>query len=462
MVRSKNSRIKIIFLVAVVFLISLSIFSYLRINSLIKSTQYVNQTNAVKFQLQEFYSEVLTAESLQRGYLITKEDYFTQKYNRSLVQIDVHLDRLRLLSNDNYSQRRNLDQLKQLLSQRKFDMNRNMSVSNYLALPKDIRMKSRNTMQDLHLQIKKMMNEEDVLLRIRMRTLLKDSTLTPLFTFLIIIASIVVLLGSYYLIFRELKISNRLRLEVLEQNTGLEAMNAELESFTYISSHDLQEPLRKIQIFVTRIIDKESNSLSQESLAYMLRTKDSANRMQNLIQDLLAYSRLKTESFLVEKIDISEMINDVKDDLSEEIASSGAIIKFNGVDSVFGISTQFRQLITNLVSNSIKFVRAGVSPIITIDNQEISGAQIVNMPANPILTYNKITIADNGIGFDEQYKKRIFEVFQRLHSQNEYIGTGIGLAIVKKIMENHHGFVSAESPRETGAVFTMYFPKLNN
>lgn len=243
-----------------------------------------------------------------------------------------------------------------------------------------------------------------------------------------------------------------------ENNEALAKMNKELESFTYISSHDLQEPLRKIQTFITRLIDLESEKISESGRNYLLRTQLSAKRMQNLIRDLLAYSRVNTELFTTENANLYTIIEEVKVDLDEEISEKGVVIEVKGNSDVRIIESQFHQLLTNLISNAIKFVEQNVAPHIIIENTLVTGKEVPFEHANLRLNYSKIIIIDNGIGFDIEYNNRIFEVFQRLHTIKEYPGTGIGLAIVKKIVDNHHGFISANSEPGKGAVFTVYVP----
>lgn len=243
-----------------------------------------------------------------------------------------------------------------------------------------------------------------------------------------------------------------------ETNESLEKMNKELESFTYISSHDLQEPLRKIQTFITRIVDVDAENLSDNGKNYLARTRDAANRMQNLIRDLLAYSRLNSEVFPTEEANLRDIVAEVKTDMDEEILEKNAIVEVKGHAHVTIIRSQFHQLLTNLISNSIKFTNADVVPHIIIQNTMVEGKQVPFDHADKHQHYTKLTIADNGIGFENEYKERIFDVFQRLHSISEFPGTGIGLAIVKKITDNHNGFISADSKPGKGAVFTIYIP----
>ena len=234
--------------------------------------------------------------------------------------------------------------------------------------------------------------------------------------------------------------------------------NKELESFTYISSHDLQEPLRKIQIFATRLIADESKNLSDKGKEYILRMQDAANRMQVLITDLLAYSRTTTSERKFEKSDLNAIIESVKKDFAETIAEKKAIIKVNEMCDADIIPFQFRQLMHNIIGNALKFSKPDLPPHILIKSRIIKGSKVNNQNLLPEKDYCHITITDNGIGFEPQYKDHIFELFKRLHDKEKITGTGIGLTIVKKIAENHNGVVTATSELNKGATFDIYIP----
>lgn len=247
---------------------------------------------------------------------------------------------------------------------------------------------------------------------------------------------------------------------LIHKNDELEKMNKELEAFAYVSSHDLQEPLRKIQTFTGRILEKENEHLSETGKEYLRRMRIAGERMQQLIQDLLAYSRTKTTDRKFESIDLALILEDIKEDLKDEFKQHNVIIETNDscAIKVKVIPFQFRQLIYNLVSNSIKFAKSNEAPVIKLFCKISEGSEMNFEKLIPNLTYYHLTVSDNGIGFNSEYKEKIFEIFQRLHGREEYSGTGIGLAIVKKIVDNHNGIITAEGELNVGATFNIYLP----
>lgn len=246
--------------------------------------------------------------------------------------------------------------------------------------------------------------------------------------------------------------------ELRQANVELEKMNQELASFAYVSSHDLQEPLRKIQAFASRVLESEYAGLTDAGKDYFGRMQGAARRMQLLIQDLLAYSRTNRKEKDFVQTDLNILVSGVLEDLDPSIQECHASVTVGVLPELPVIPFQFRQLFTNLISNSLKFRRENVPLEIHIQSDKVKGDSIALERINPDVDYYRIEIRDTGIGFDNAYGERIFEVFQRLHTRQEYEGTGIGLAICKKIVENHHGFITAWGDPGHGATFTIYLP----
>ena len=244
--------------------------------------------------------------------------------------------------------------------------------------------------------------------------------------------------------------------DVLElKNRELEQRNAELNSFSYVASHDLQEPLRKIQSFNSLILERESDCLTESAKDYFGRSMAAAGRMQELIKDLIDYSRVNAANWAFESIDLNQLLDEVKHDLNELITGKEAVIHTSTLPTTPVIEFMFRQLLQNLISNSLKYHRPGVSPVIRVNYQRIEPDYAI--PKSSDLMH-QLTVSDNGIGFDPAYSQRIFQLFQRLHGRSQYTGTGIGLAICHRIMQNHNGTILAEAVPNQGATFTMRWP----
>ncbi len=233
--------------------------------------------------------------------------------------------------------------------------------------------------------------------------------------------------------------------------------NKELLAFTYISSHDLQEPLRKIQTFATLIL--ESETLTENGKNNFQRMQLAAGRMQQLIDDLLAFSRISTTELKFEKVDLNVIVEDIKAELKDTLFEKKASIEALDLGPANIIAFQFRQLMYNLISNALKFSKADLPCRIQISSRIVQGNQLAIDSLAPEKKYCHITVKDNGIGFEQHFKEKIFELFQKLHGKEVYAGTGIGLAIVKKIIENHKGLITATSELGHGAQFDIYIPE---
>jgi light-regulated signal transduction histidine kinase (bacteriophytochrome) len=243
-----------------------------------------------------------------------------------------------------------------------------------------------------------------------------------------------------------------------EKNRELERSNIELASFSYAASHDLQEPLRKIRTFISRILQLEEGNFSAAGKDYFLRITKAAMRMQQLIDSLLSYSRVDTANGILVPTDLNELLRQTKENLRELIEENNAVVKAIALPTVRVIPQQFQQLFTNIISNAIKYKKKNVNPVISIEAGIVPASEVETDLPSSAETFWKISIVDNGIGFDAQYSTRIFELFQRLHGRNEYDGTGIGLAICKKIIQSHNGVITTESELGKGATFNIFLP----
>lgn len=244
--------------------------------------------------------------------------------------------------------------------------------------------------------------------------------------------------------------------------TKLEHSNRDLESFAYVVSHDLQEPLRKVQIFGDRLETKYGHVLDAKGLDYLERMRVAAARMQTLIRDVLTFSRVTTKGQPFAAVDLAEVARQVVSDLETRIEQLDGRVEIGDLNIIEADLTQMRQLLQNLISNGLKFHREGEPPFVKLRGCFLNGQEPTPTGCQQ-LKHSKgrlyqISVEDNGIGFEEKYLDRIFQVFQRLHGQDEYQGTGIGLAICRKIVERHGGSITARSTPGQGATFIVTLP----
>jgi signal transduction histidine kinase len=245
-----------------------------------------------------------------------------------------------------------------------------------------------------------------------------------------------------------------------QKNMELERSNKELTSFGYVASHDLQEPLRNIKIFINMVVERESANLSEKGKQLLTRVNSATGRMQRLIEDLLTFSRMQAFADEFVSVDLNAVIGEIKSLHSEAINENKIIISSAKLPVMQGIAFQLQQLFDNLITNSIKYSRQGTVLRINISSELISGQSILAEGGEAGRQYFRISVADNGIGFEQIYAHKIFEIFQRLHGKDEYSGTGIGLAICKKIVQNHNGVIYASGVPDEGATIYICLPVL--
>ncbi len=252
---------------------------------------------------------------------------------------------------------------------------------------------------------------------------------------------------------------NLLNQQLMENIMQLKATNEELDRFAYVASHDLQEPLRKIMIFGDRLASKYDELLGGDGKEYLERMRKASERMQLLINNILDFSKFSAASQSFEQTNLNRLVEEVLSDLEIEIERKKAKITVGNLPSLSVIPGQFRQLIQNLLSNSLKFCKADTTPEIKLYADSVKGENLPAFPGQvPTGDYCRIYVEDNGIGFDEEYAEKIFVIFQRLHSNHLFEGTGIGLSICKKIVEKHSGSIFATSTPDKGSVFTIVLP----
>ena len=577
-----------IFVIALFILVFTSSVTYKHTVVIAESTELLVHSYKIQIQLEQLESYVKDAESAQRGYIITNDSNFLQPYNSAREGIKKPLFSLKYLTSMNPQQQQNLDSLIRLVNLRFALLDASLDIiskenSNKRLLDENMT-KGKNVMDYMRIQISRIVDLETANFNKHQKKYNREISITPIFTLILFIFTMIFLIISYLKIQQDLTIlrktnekllisiestkhaeiigefgitqwdmktneisfsdnlysllgcepqsfeptienylkfvhpddrpivsdgtkrtidndtfppeyriirkdgalrhfksmgkiitdNERSKLHVgiarditlrhlsqvalVERNRELENIVNELESFNRVASHDLQEPLRKIQTFISRISDKELSKMSDTSKEYIEKIKTSANTMRLLIDDLLLYSRANKIEKIFEQTDFNILIEDVRQELSQTIEEKNAVLMVANLPKLNVIAFQIQQLFVNLIGNSLKYCNPNISPEINIDCELIQSNDYPILKTDTQKKYYKISITDNGLGFEQKYADTIFILFQRLHNKSEYPGTGIGLSICKKIVENHNGFITAEGKPGIGSTFTIYLP----
>lgn len=454
---------RFLFLVSLLVLVALSLLSYQRIKDLITYSDAVENTYRALNKTEEVFSLLKDAETGQRGFILTHSRTYLEPYYQSLSLIRRSYDSLRRLTADNPRQQLRIDSLNGLMARRLEIMGRavlyDTSRLGTRAERDAMLNRGKLTMDTIRYLVDRMRNEELRLLD--ERNGYKSSTARQTPTYLLALAALALMLlsGTFLLLNRELRRRLESQKELEQKIEALNRSNAELEQFAYVASHDLQEPLRKIRAFGSKLLMRHAEGLSQEGRTLIEKIEHSAARMQRLIDDLLSFSRLVRPVDARVPTDLNQVVQEVLNDLSETIQTQHATVQLDKLPTLDAQPSQLRQLFQNLFSNALKFSRSDVTPIIRVSCQRVKGSQVPQASGrlrDP--SYYQITVSDNGIGFDPQYAEKIFVIFQRLHGRFEYTGTGIGLAVCKRVVANHQGFIEAQSTPGQGATFLIYLP----
>lgn len=433
--------------------------------------EYESSTMLIN-KCEDVISIIKDAETGQRGYIITGDQRFLESYKSAQTYVEDEVSQLSELMKQNHIDNKIIDSLKTLVSRKirgtirtKIYVEELNFVTND-SLKKRL-IKGKATMDKIRSIIGNIKKGEQRRFEQKKTEANQKTTAS---VYIIIVTTAVSFLIFVVLLFN-LNKTVRVQLEteklLLQSQRSLEQQvyklnlsNNELEQFAYVASHDLQEPLRKIISFNERIQDKLKDN--DEIKPFLERMSNSATRMRTLIQDLLNFSHATKPVDTNEDINLEHLFNNILEDLESTIFAARAMVKIGPMPVIKGNNTQIRQLFQNLVSNAIKFSREGVSPVITISSQKAASQDLLVKSVkdfHPKFPYYMVVkVTDNGIGFEEQYAEQIFVIFKRLHGRSEFEGTGIGLSVVKKIIENHEGFIIAEGRPNQGATFTVGLP----
>jgi signal transduction histidine kinase len=428
-------------------------------------------TGDIIIELDDLHNLVLMAETGQRGYLLTEITEYLTPYEDALDRLSEQLDDMKELRSEVPGQRKRITSLALLVEQKIIELVHTVELAQAdkekRALKQVMSGRGRNLYKELRTQV-----EHIKLLEINYRNTLFSKLATvereAKVTFAISgITSGLLLLGLAFFARLNARSETKHRIELEHQNEvlaekvamrtkeltlysdELSRSNRELEDFAFVASHDLQEPLRKIRAFGDRLQSNYAHSLDKTGADYINRMTNAAERMSNLINDLLEFSRISTRGKPFTNVSLQTMIENTVEDLEVSIQESEATIMFGNLPEINADPSQMHHLFINLLSNAIKFRKTDVKPVIEIQyrQEEITAEQ-----------WHIITVRDNGIGFEQEFSDKIFSPFQRLHARTEYKGTGIGLAICRRIVERHGGNISATSELDIGTLFRIEIP----
>ncbi|WP_232073986.1 sensor histidine kinase [Spirosoma aureum] len=460
-----NRRIAFGFFVAMVLIASGFTLSFYSYNQYGNDTERVRHTYEVVGSLETILSLVKDVETGSRGYVLTNDTTYLEPYKIALTLLPVRLKQLHALMGDNALQVQRTTLLDQLV-EAKLEVSQ-MRVKNRMAkVPIVLKLSTegRLRMDALRRHVAIMVDTERTLMEMRNRQAARSFRNTLIIIFTLSLLTFLSLVISYRLLEQELasrqQNEDQLRAyesRLKEQIRQLEASNEELERFAFVASHDLQEPLRKIQSFANLITDRYGNLFDGDSLMFMDKIVHSAERMSKLIKDLLNFSRISNHQEEFKPVALATIVQRILDDQELRIKGLDVRLEVGQLPMIQAIGSQMDHLFTNLISNALKFTRADVQPLLRIQANPIDGSTYPELISGRL--YFEITVEDNGIGFDEKYLDHIFKVFQRLHGKSEFEGTGIGLAICKRVTVSHHGHITARSQPGKGTTFIVVLPE---
>ena len=527
------SNIRLIYVMTTIFMVGLSIYSFVQINNLFKSSNLIYHTNQVKNALRDISTSLLEAETNKRGFLLTRDSLMLHKCNNALRSLEKAQHDLDSLISGNAEQMLHASFLFKAIEEKKKSIRETAIEDVPRDVPANLKAhidESARRMDNVNAFLNEMTREETSLLERRTQRYTRLSLIAPFYIIVLFLGALLILFFSYFKLNNELFTSQKLHAALVKQDEDRDALaeklilanqelafqneekekraselavanlelefqnetkeklageliianhelafqnqekekraaelvaaNKELQLFLNISSHDLQEPLRKIQMAASRIETSDYLALSEKGRVHFVKMQEAALSMQTLIEDLLTYARTNSDERKFENIDLGIIIDEVLDELKDTIEERNAVIEVIEICEANVIHFQFRQLLHNIISNALKFSIPGKPPHIRISADLKPGNACLNDQLKQDMEYCHIRIADNGIGFEPIYREKIFEVFQRLYGRETYKGTGIGLAIAKRIVENHDGCITATGELNKGATFDIYIPTL--
>jgi len=464
---SVHKKIRLGFFIAFTVIVVASVFSYLVAKNLLDNAGRLNHAIEVSKRLEVITRQLKEAEAAIRGYTLTKDSSFLDP---SMQERSNRIEReyllLRKITSDNPAQQKHLDTLRRLLAIKYQQLQ--MGGENLTQVKQLSKVKEGEKSMDLiDNKVREMTRIEESLVQEKSELFHFFAVMWVPMIFISSLVAILIGIYSYITLTREFKLQLHIESRMksyqrdLQQNISLlNKTNQELEQFAYVASHDLQEPLRKISTFSDRLQIKYKEQLPPDAIQLIDRMVSAVSRMRVLINDLLVFSRagrITPES--ITPVDMNKLLQEVISDLEVTLEEKNVQVKYDPLPVIEGSDTSFHQLFQNLLANSIKFASPDRRLEINIHHELLPGKELgIVKESRWNDSYCRISINDNGIGFEQAYADRIFLIFQRLHGISEYSGTGIGLAICKKIVDSHNGFIQAYGEPGKGASFVVILP----
>jgi signal transduction histidine kinase len=443
---------KLSFLLALVVLAAISFVTYNSTTHFVESSRLVDHTHVVIKQMNQVLSEVKDAETAQRGYLITTDSSFLQPYDDVVTRLPGELTLLKDLTRDNPAQQQSLLLLEDMIEQKMRIMRlgidtltarKNMANEEVMAL---VAGEGKQTMEQIRAQIERMIATEETLLVERGEGVEASARLSKQWILVGNLIAGVLLLSAFAVILREIEQRKRAQRSIEKSAAQLELTNKELESFSYSVSHDLRSPLRAIDGY-SRIFEEDfADRLDEEGLRLLSVIRASSKKMGQLIDDLLSFSRMGRKPVDATVVDMEALVNDVWFEVSSGDEHKNLHLKKGSLPGVWGDRALLRQVLVNLLSNAIKYSSNRPEQLIEISAEDKQHEVVYS-------------IRDNGVGFDMRFYNKLFGVFQRLHTEKEFPGTGVGLAIAQRVIVRHGGRIWAESKLDEYTIFNFSLPK---
>ncbi len=448
--------VNIIFGISLSVLILLSVLTFDRLSTFKNYTNIVDNSNQILLSISNLKSGFNTAIAEQRSYLITKDTTYYNNFQYEKSALRQTLQQFKKLSRGNKVHESYAKKLEETADNRiqslLVEIINDTATTKYKYVQNDL-IKSNEEINMTYYELLETINKhERQLLRRRLRMKEFQEELTPFLLFILSLAILGIISYSFVLISRELKEREKAT-ELLKENIeNLNRSNKDLEQYAYVASHDLQEPLRKIRMFGDKLIKDYGDKLDEEALNMLERMDASSERMTNLINDLLSLSKLNDEQPKLEEVKLNEVVSEVLISLEDKIENIE--IDIGELPVISAVKGQMFQLFQNIIGNALKFRKQRNDSYIRIRAYEKTMYE-----GDSAFEYTHIVIKDNGQGFDPQYKEKMFTIFGRLEKTADINGTGIGLSICSRIMQNHGGMIDAEGKINGGAEFHLYFPK---